>query len=223
MTPREKFKLSQRIRMKSMSVFVAFVFFSLVGIQAQQGMIYPVLIENSMEVNSSVEEAWAVLSDFGGTGSFHILYDETTLLHGKTDRAELGSERESLMPDGMFNVILKERVVNVVDGSQLTFKIYDSEKSSLESMLVTYGVVMDKHGKVYIYNRVGFNETSGVWKKFAKRKHDRDSKLSLMSYKHHIETGESEKDLKRLKDWIEYQKDNRSDGDVVATTDLKLN
>ena len=223
MTPRDALTLSPEIRRKSISTFAVFMLFCLVGIQAQLGLNYPVLIENSIEVNSSVEEAWAVISDFGGTGNFHVLYEETTLLQGSADRAELGSERESLMPDGMFNVILKERIVNLVDGSQLTFEIYDSEKSSLESMLVTYGVATDNQGKVLIYNQVGFKEGSGVWKNFAKRKHNRDSKLSLMSFKHRIETGESEKNLKRLKDWFEVQEDNRPDETIVATTDLKLN
>jgi len=180
-------------------------------------------IENSVQVNSSIDQAWSVLADFAGVGDFHVLYDETILLTGNPSSVELGAERESLIPDGMFNLIQKERVVDVVDGAYFTYEVYDSDKSSMESMLVTYGVLMDEAGNVRIYNHITLADGSRVWKNFSKRKKNRESELSLMSYKHRIETGESEKDIKNLKKWYALNKKKGPDRELLATTDLKVN
>ena len=190
---------------------------------AQKNAEYALWIENSIRINSSTEQAWNVLADFAGVGAFHVLYDETILLKGEENALALGAERESLIPDGMFNLIQKERIVDLVDGAYFTYEVYHSDKSSLESMLVTYGVMKDEAGNVRIYNHVALQEGSKVWKNFSKRRQNRDSQISLISYKHRIETGGSEKDIKRLKKWFALYEDKQPDRDFLATTDLKVN
>ena len=190
---------------------------------AQKNDQYGIWIENSVHVNGTVDQAWNVLADFAGVGTFHVLYDETVLLNGNSKKVVLGAERESLIPDGMFNLIQKERVVDLVEGSYFTYEIYDSEKSSLESLLVTFGVMTDEDGHVMIYNHVVLQEGSKVWKNLSKRKQNRDSQMSLISYKHRIETGGSEKDIKRLKKWFALNEEKRQVRDLLATTDLTVN
>lgn len=201
------------------------VFFSLnLGLtNAQKNAEYTLWIENTVQVNSTLDEAWDVLANFAGTGAFHVLYDETIPLNGNSNTVSLGAERESLIPDGMYNVIQKERVVDVVDGAYFTYEIYDSEKPSLESMHITYGVLTDETGNVQIYNQITFQEGSKVWKNLSKRKQNRDSQMSLISYKHRIETGGSEKDIKRLKKWFALNEEKRQVRDLLATTDLTVN
>lgn len=193
------------------------------SIHSQKSSQHAFWIENSVQVNGTIEEAWKVLADFAGTGTFHALYEETILLKGNPNRVVLGAERESLIPDGMFNLIQKERVVDLVDGAYFTYEVYDSDKSSMESMLVTYGVLMDEGGNVRIYNYITLEDRSGVWKNFSKRKQSRDSQLSLISYKHRIETGESEKDIKSLKRWYALKEDKRPVRELLATTDVEVN
>lgn len=190
---------------------------------AQKNAEYDLWIENSIRVNSTTEQAWNVLADFAGVGTFHVLYDETSLLKGEANTVVLGAERESLIPDGMFNLIQKERIVDLVKGVYFTYEVYDSDKSSLESMLVTYGVTTDEAGNVRIYNHISIQEGPKVWKNFSKRRQNRDSQVSLISYKYRIETGESEKDIKRLKKWFALNEDKQPDRDLLATTDLKVN
>jgi len=203
-------------------VMVVFVL-NLGSIHAQKNAEYALWIENSVQVNGTIDEAWQVLADFAGAGAFHVLYEETILLKGNPNRVVLGAERESLIPDGMFNLIQKERVVDLVDGAYFTYEVYDSDKSTLESMLVTYGVKMDEGGNVRIYHHLALAEGPGVWKNFSKRKQNRDSQLSLISFKHRIETGKSEKDIKSLKKWYALNEDKRPHRELLATTDLKVN
>lgn len=192
-------------------------------LKAQSNPENTLWLENSVQINGTVDEAWDVLADFAGVGDFHVLYDEAIILNRSSSEVALGVERESFMPDGMYNVIQKERVVDVLDGAYFTYEIYDSEKQAMESMLVTYGVSSDADGNVTIYNYVTFKEEARVWKKFSKRKYDRESRISLISFKHRIETGGAEKDLKRLKKWYALEEENQSNRDFLATTDVKVN
>lgn len=211
------------IRFNLVTLIMALMVLNLTSTHAQKNAEYALWIENSVRVNSTTEQAWNVLADFAGTGAFHVLYDETILLKGEAKALVLGAERESLIPDGMFNLIQKERIVDLVDGAYFTYEVYDSDKSSMESMLVTYGVMTDEAGNVRIYNHVAIQEGPKVWKNFSKRRQNRDSEISLISYKHRIETGGSEKDIKRLKKWFALNEDKIPDQDLLATTDLKVN
>jgi hypothetical protein len=217
-------RIAQSGRCDNLVVLLTLLFVLNLGvIQAQKNPEQAVWIENSVQVNGTIDEAWQVLADFAGAGAFHVLYEETILLKGNPKRVVLGAERESLIPDGMFNLIQKERVVDVVDGAYFTYEVYDSDKSTLESMLVTYGVTMDEGGNVRIYNHIALEEGPRVWKNFSKRKQNRDSQLSLISYKHRIETGKSEKDIKSLKKWYALNEDKRPVRELLATTDLEVN
>ena len=223
MSPQRFSTTQPETRFKIVSLLMTLLVLNLGSIHAQNNAEYALWIENSMQVNSTADRAWQVLADFGGTGNFHVLFDDTILLKGSSNAVVLGAERESLIPDGMFNLIQKERVVQLVDGTSFTYEVYESDKSSQESMLVTYGVRTDESGNVRIYNQIAFEEGSRVWKNFSKRKQNRDSQISLMSYKHRIETGGAEKDIKRLKKWFSLAEDKQPDGDLLATTDLKVN
>ncbi len=216
--------IAQSGRRFSLATLLTVLFvLNLGSIHAQKNSQHALWIDNSVQVNGTIEEAWQVLADFAGAGSFHVLYEETILLKGNPNGVVLGAERESLIPDGMFNLIQKERVVDLVDGAHFTYQVYDSDKSSMESMLVTYGVLMDEAGNVRIYNHITLEDRSGAWKNFSKRKRNRESQLSLISYKHRIETGESEKDIKILKKWYALNEKKGPDRELLATTDLKVN
>ena len=204
-------------------LFMCLFLFDPAPIKSQTRPDNALWLENSVQINGTVDEAWDVLADFAGVGDFHVLYDEAIILNRSSNEVALGVERESFMPDGMYNLIQKERVVDVLEGAYFTYEIYDSEKPTMESMLVTYGVSSDADGNVTIYNHVTFKEDARVWKKFSKRKHNRESQISLISFKHRIETGDAEKDLKRLKKWYALEGENQTNRDFLATTDIKVN
>ena len=180
------------------------------------------MVENSVAVNSSLDEAWLVLADFAGVGNFHVLYEESRPINGTPALASIGAERESLMPNGNYNTILKERIVNLVEGSQYTYEVYDSENTSLETMQVTYGVRTGVDGRVVIYSRMSYEMGSLVQNNLVKRKFNRDNRNSLLSYKYYIETGETEKDLKKLKKWFKENEKSLTTDDFLATNTVLI-
>ena len=71
-------------------------------LKAQSNPENTLWLENSVQINGTVDEAWDVLADFAGVGDFHVLYDEAIILNRSSSEVALGVERESFMPDGMY-------------------------------------------------------------------------------------------------------------------------
>ncbi len=173
------------------------------------------VIENRVTVDASVDKAWAALSDFSGVSRFHVLFDESNLLKGEIGLA-VGNERESHVPDGINNVILKGRITEMKEGSFYSYTVYDWENIPLESMSVTYGVGVNPRGETEIYNRTVYRMTSGVITGLARGKFEKGSKDSLISYKYFIETGKNQKDLKELRKWFKRKEKDIGADELLA-------
>ena len=177
------------------------------------------VIENRIVVDTSPEIAWEILADFTGVSEFHALFDESTLLRGEGGLVRLGSERETHIPDGMNNVILRERITHLKEGSFYSYKVFEWENIPLDAMQVTYGVGVNEAGQTEIYNRTVYRLRSGVVTGMARNKFEKGSRDSLISYKYYIETGQDETDLKKLRKWYKKRLKSTSDGDLLASND----
>jgi len=176
------------------------------------------VIENRVTVEAPVDVAWTALADFYGVSSFHVLFDESNLLKGNYGLA-VGNERESHIPDGINNVILKERITEMKEGSFYSYTVYDWENIPLDGMRVTYGVGVNEGGETEIYNRTVYRMTSGMVTGLTRSKFEKGSKDSLISFKYFIETGRSQKDLKKLRKWFKTREKEQDQGDFVANND----
>ncbi len=177
------------------------------------------VIENRVMVEAPVETAWAALADFSGVSRFHALFDESSLLKGEK-RVAVGNERESHIPDGINNVILKERITEMKEGSFYSYTVYEWENIPLESMSVTYGVGVNPRGETEIYNRTVYRMTTGVATGLARGKFEKGSRDSLISYKYFIETGKNQKDLKKLRKWFKRKEKENAADELLAHNDL---
>jgi hypothetical protein len=177
------------------------------------------VVENRIQVDTSPEIAWKILADFSGVSEFHALFDESSLLRGREGHVELGVERETHMPEGITNVILKERVTEVLEGSYYTYTVYEWENIQLEGMRVTYGVAVNEYGQTEIYNRTAYRLRSRMMTGLARGKFDRRSKDGLISYKFFIETGHEEKDLKKLRNWHRKRLTEPEERDFIVSND----
>jgi len=174
------------------------------------------VVENRMTVDASPQYAWEVIADFSGVSEFHALFDESILLKGTKGIIEVGSERESHIPDGIYNVILKERITELLEGSFYSYTVFDWENIGLEGMSVTYGVGVNEFGQTEIYNRTVYCMSSGMMTGLTRGKFERGSKDSLISFKYYIETGDSEKNLKKLRKWYKKKGKENEQKDLIV-------
>ncbi len=156
-------------------------------------------LENQVVVNNSPEEVWKVLSEFGNVSKFHTTIDESIAINDSSEEAVLGSEREIQIPDGVNNIINKERIIKLIEGVYYTYDVYESENFPIKKMQVTYGVRLDYSGKTVLFSKTFFKFNNALANGLLRKKLDRANKDSLLAYKYFIETGEGDTEIKILR------------------------
>jgi hypothetical protein len=155
--------------------------------------------ENQIVVNNSPEEVWKVLSAYGNISSFHSTIDDSIAINGSLQEAVLGSEREIQIPDGVNNIINKERIIELIDGVYYTYDVYESENFPIKKMQITYGVRLNFKGQTILFSKTYFKFNNALANRFLRKKLDRVNKDSLLAYKYYLETGERDTDIEVLR------------------------
>jgi len=172
-------------------------------------------LENRVVVKKSPEEVWKVLASFGNVSKFNATFDESVILNDTRNEVKLGAEREVLIPDGITNIINKERIVTLIDGVYYTYEVYETENFPTKRMWVTYGVRLDKRGRTVLFSKVFYELNNPIATTFLKGKLRRTNMDSLLAYKNFIETGEKNTDIKMLRKLYDPKKQDYS-SDIVA-------
>jgi len=217
--------------------------FSLFGQQLlKQAVIYPVVslmimfsplsaqqlidgekmevLEHKIVVQNSHEAVWNALVEFGNVSNFHSSFDDSVSLNGTNEQAQLGVEREVQIPDGINNIINKERIITFMDGVYYTYEVYESENFPTKKMHITYGVRLDEKGRTILFVKTFYKLNNAINTKLLKRKLNRLGMDSLLAYKYYIETGEKNTELKILRK--RYQKEGDGvDPDYLAISQPK--
>ena len=178
------------------------------------------VVENRVIVEDSHQEVWQALTVFGKVSEIQATIDDSRSLNGTNEQAVLGAEREIQIPDGINNIINKERIITFMDGIYYTYEVYEAENFPTRKMLITYGVRLDEKGRTILYNKTYYKLNNKLNTKLQKRKLDRLSMESLLAYKHYIETGETDVSVKPLRKQYQ-QKDQTYNADYLAVGSSK--
>ena len=175
------------------------------------------IISNEVIVNSSPEDVWQALASFGNVSSFLSTIDEGGALNGTLNLAVVGSERESIIPQGINNIIQKERIIELMEGVYYTYDVYESESLPVKKMLITYGIKLNEEGNTVLYSRIKYKMNSGLKTRMLKGKLDKGNMDSLIAYKYYIETGEENRDIEVLRKQYNRSDQNEPHDDLIAT------
>lgn len=177
------------------------------------------VLENQVIVRNSHEAVWTALSSFGNVSSFHATIDESIVQNGTEVAARLGAEREIHIPDGMNNIINKERIITYIEGIYYTYEVYESENFPTKMMQVTYGVRLDDKGRTVLFSKIFYKLNNAFNTKFLKGKLNRFNMDSLLAYKYYIETGEKNTEIKILRKRY-HQESHTKNSDYAAINTL---
>ncbi|WKK65256.1 hypothetical protein [Lutimonas zeaxanthinifaciens] len=174
-------------------------------------------IYNEVIVNGSPQQVWKVLQSYGEVSNFNATIDESYMLNEGTGVAVLGAEREIHIPNGINNIINKERIVAFVDGVYFTYDVYDTENFPTRQMEVTYGVRRNRSGQTVLFSRTEYEMNNYLTTSMLKGKLKKSNFDSLLSFKDYIETGEMNTDLKELR--RQYDQKEREETDFAIRLD----
>jgi len=156
-------------------------------------------LENKVVVNNTPQEVWKALVAYGNVSTFHSTIDESIVLNGSAEKAMLGAEREIQIPDGINNIINKEKIIKIIEGIYYTYDVYESENFPIKKMQVTYGVRLNFKGQTILFSKTYFKFNNALANRFLRKKLDRVNKDSLLAYKYYLETGEKDTDIEVLR------------------------
>ncbi|NMH89015.1 SRPBCC family protein [Flavivirga algicola] len=156
-------------------------------------------ITQEVVVNIAPQKAWDILSDYGNVGAFHSSLKSSKPLNGSTNEAVLGCERECIIPNGKKEIMVREKIINLVEGQYYTYDVYEWKNFPLKKMLITYGVKTNSLGETIIYQNSQYRLKPRFLTWLMKGKLKSGSRESLLAYKHYMETGEKNVALKILK------------------------
>ena len=180
--------------------------------QENDGVKY---LENEVVINDSPQNVWKTLTAFGNVSNFNSTIDDSVVLNGTSGEAHLGAEREIQIPNGVNNIINKERIITYTEGVYYTYDVYESENFPTKKMQVTYGVRQDYKGRTILFSKTYYEMNSSLVTNFFKRKLKRANLDSLIAYKHYIETGESDTEIKTIRKWYEDEEEHEDNGLIV--------
>ena len=170
------------------------------------------VIYNEVIVDGNPQEVWSVLKAYGGVSDLNATIDESFMLNEGTGEAEIGAEREVHIPNGINNIINKERIVAYVDGVYYTYEVYDTENFPTTEMEVTYGVRRNGSGQTILFSRTEYQMNNYLNTRMYKSKLKKSNFDSLLSFKNYIETGQMNTDLKELrKQYSQIENDDTND------------
>jgi hypothetical protein len=175
------------------------------------------IIANEVIVNSPPEDVWQALASFGNVSSFLSTIDEGAALNGSLNLAVIGAERESIIPQGINNIIQKERIIELMEGVFYTYDVYESESLPVKKMFITYGIKLDEEGKTVLYSIVRYKMNSSLKTRMLKGKLDKGNMDSLIAYKYYVETGEENRNIEVLRKQYNRSDQKEPDHDLIAT------
>ena len=156
-------------------------------------------ITDEIVVDVSPEKAWMVLNSYGDVGSYHAGVASSFSLKGSSNEAEMGGERECTIENGKKDIVVVEKIVEIVEGSHYKYEVTKSENFPIQKFYNTFGVKTNAMNQTVIFIKSQYRLDPGFLTGLAKGKLKKGNHQALISYKHYMETGEPNVDAKTLK------------------------
>ncbi len=152
-----------------------------------------------LTVNVSPDQAWDVLNSYGDVGDFHTSVTSSKPVNDSKIEAYNGCERECTIENGKKDIVVVEKIVEYVEGQYYKYDVTKATNFPVHKFFNTFGVKQNNEGKTVIYVKSEFRLDPGFMTPLAKGKLKKGNKETLLAYKHFMETGEKNVDMKELK------------------------
>ena len=190
---------NKKLRLKGLLLIMVALFTNQINAQKIKKEMKLNSIDCEMVVDATPQQAWDILASYGDVADYHAILDSSKSLNGSPNQAEMGCERECIIPQGRRKIMVRERIIDFKDGEYYTYDVYDWENFPLKKMLNTFGVKTNAKGQTVIYQHTDFRLKPRFLTWIMKGKLRSGARESLMAYKHYIETGEKRTPIKLLK------------------------
>lgn len=156
-------------------------------------------IHQQMQVQTSSEKMWQILSQYGDVSRFHGGVVESYKEQGSEDVASLGCERVCNIVDLGLHITLKERIVDYVEGESYQYEVYEWKNFPIKKMLFGFRIASLNEATTLLSIDIQYKANPAFLTPLMAGKMRRLARDVLLGYKHYAETGEMRVPIKKLK------------------------
>jgi len=156
-------------------------------------------IHQEMKINTSSENMWQILSQYGDVSRFHGGVVESHKEQGSQDTASLGCERICHIVDLGLQITLKERIVDYVEGESYQYEVYEWKNFPIKKMLFGFKLAGLNESNCLLSIDIDYRAKPAILTPLMVGKMNRLARDVLLGYKHYAETGETRTPIKQLK------------------------
>ena len=156
-------------------------------------------IHQEMQIQTSSEKMWDILSQYGDVSRFHGGVAESHKEQGSENAASLGCERVCNIVDLGLHITLKERIVDFVEGESYQYEVYEWKNFPIKKMLFGFRITNSNEDRTTLALDIQYKASPAFLTPLMARKMRRLAHDILLGYKHYAETGEMRVPIKKLK------------------------
>jgi len=156
-------------------------------------------IHDEISIKATPEKMWEILSEYGEVSDFHAGVKESYHAEGNSNAASLGCERVCHIVDMGLNIVLKERIINYVEGKGYQYEVYEWKNFPLRKMLFGFTIKEGSQKNTILRIDLDYNAKPAFLTPLMAGKMRRLVKDVLLGYKHYTETGQKRIPIKTLR------------------------
>lgn len=156
-------------------------------------------IHEEIVINTTPARMWEVLSQYGDVSNFHAGVVESSRVDGSENIAAPGCERVCNIVDMGLKIVLKERIVNYVEGEGYQYEVYEWKNFPLRKMLFGFKIIEGAQDKTRLRIDIDYQAKPAFLTYLMAGKMRKLVKDVLLGYKHYTETGQKRVPIKALR------------------------
>lgn len=156
-------------------------------------------ISQSTHINTSADNLWSVLLQFGDVSQFHAGVNSSCKETGSENQASLGTERTCKVVDLGLKITLKERIVDFVEGKSYRYEVYEWKNFPIQKMYFAFTILESDDEGSQLELAIEYKAKPAVLTPLMAGKIRKMISEILLGYKHFAETGEKRVPIKQLK------------------------
>lgn len=155
-------------------------------------------IHAEIAVRTTPEKMWEVLSQYGDVYRFHAGVVESHADGNSQNTAVLGCERVCNIVDMGLKIMLKERIVDYVEGKSYRYDVYEWKNFPIRKMLFGFTILRSGPTGTTLAIDIEYRAKPAILTPLLAPKMRKLAHDVLLGYRHYAETGESRVPIKKL-------------------------
>lgn len=156
-------------------------------------------VSDAITIDISSQAMWDILTQYGDVSNFHAGVIQSSRINNSQNTATIGCERVCNIVDMGLKIMLKERIVDYIEGVGYQYEVYEWKNFPLKKMFFGFKISLGEYGETILRIDIDYKASPAFLTPLMAGKMRRLIKDVLLGYKHYAETGERRTPIKSIR------------------------